>query len=153
MSELMNGYMLDSNGELTLTRKVEKSSARLKKKKLQEKQEAETKKQDQGNKEDSMFRMVKRVDGCGANKRKGEAAKVRKEFSLSKKERDKQALLAAEQKLSSEASEVKLDLGVDSTEDTRINRRKSKISLPNVLGKELLLALTKTKKKAGVLNK
>ncbi|MED4284876.1 hypothetical protein P4679_23415 [Priestia megaterium] len=155
MSELMNvnGYVLDNDGEPRLSRKVTYNKETLKKKKLQEKEGTKNKNQDQGTKDDSMHKMVKRVDGCGANRRKGEAANVRKEFSLPEKERKKKELLDAVQKLSSVDRPVNLDSEIDSMGDTRINRRKLKTSLLITIGKELLLALTNPKKKAGVLNK
>ncbi|MGF9891500.1 hypothetical protein ABEX78_22855 [Priestia megaterium] len=155
MSELMNvnGYVLDNNRELKLSRVVTHNKETQKKKKLQEKENVKNKNQDQGNKNDSMYKMVKKVDGCGANRRKGEAANVRKEFSLPEKERKKKDLLEAVQKLSTIDRTIDLDSEIDSMEDTRINRRKSKASLFAIIAKELLQALTNSKKKAGVLNK
>ncbi|MFB8425940.1 hypothetical protein ACFC4S_28400 [Priestia megaterium] len=153
MNDLMNGYVLNGKGEMTLSRMKTYGKSNLKSKKSLKKQEAESESQTKGKPEDSKHIMVKRVDGCGANQRTGEAAEFRNIYSRPKKDRDKAELLNAEKKFSSDEKEVELNFESDITEDTRINRRKSKISLPASIGKELLQALTITKKKAGVLNK
>ncbi|MDU9693268.1 hypothetical protein O0Q50_19035 [Priestia aryabhattai] len=147
MNDLMNGYVLNGKGEMTLSRKEKYGKNNVGSKKLQKKQEAESKSQAEGKPEDSKHIMVKRVDGCGANQRTGEAAEFRNIYSRPKKERDKAELLNAEKMFSSDEKEVELNFESDITEDTRINRRKSKISLPASIGKELLQALTITKKK------
>lgn len=155
MSELMNanGYVLDNNKELRVSRMVTHNKETQKKNKLQEKENMKNKNQDQEKNENSMREMAMKVDGCGANKRKGEAAENRKMILRSKREIDKEALLIAEKEQTSGVREVELDLVEDSMEDTRINRRKSKTSLFAIIAKELLKALTNSKKKAGVLNK
>ncbi|WP_456364343.1 hypothetical protein [Priestia aryabhattai] len=137
-SNLMNGYVLDDNNELTVSRKNKG-----------DKTEVEAPIKTMFNFSNPIDRLAKRSRQVGHNNRNYNSSKYRNELSRTTSDRRKELLESAELSLSinNNSGDEIADFKLDSKEDTRVNRYHRKSGNEQASIKNFLSELLTSKKK------